>query len=171
MTALPSPQPQTHRIQSRRANFFPARTLALLLAASVLAAVAPTYAATSAGRGVYTIAQAKAGKATFEQTCAICHGSHLQGKVGPALAGKQFLSVSEFQGLTAWFLYNFMSHHMPQNDPGSLSKKQYTDLMAFVLNANGYPAGNTELKPTKKVLQAIKIEPQAGQSSAGKPPQ
>ena len=49
--------------------------------------------------GYYTQAQATAGQAVFNQTCSICHGEHLEGKVGPALAGEQFLSVSQFQNL------------------------------------------------------------------------
>ncbi len=111
-------------------------------------------------RGYYTKSQAAAGRAIFNQTCAICHGHHLQGGVGPALAGKEFLSVSQFQQITAEYFYHFMSTHMPLTDPGSLTKTQYLDLMAYFLATNGYASGPNELTANDEELKAIKIEPQ-----------
>ena len=67
----------------------------------------------------YTEAQADAGQTVFASQCAICHGDKLEGKVGPALAGEQFLSVSQYQELTAGFLYKTISRQMPKNAPGS----------------------------------------------------
>ncbi len=111
-------------------------------------------------KGDYTKAQAAAGRAIFNQTCAICHGDHLQGGVGPALAGKEFLSVSQFQQVTAEYFYHFMSTHMPLTAPGSLTKTQYLDLMAYFLAVNGYASGPNELTANDEELKAIKIEPQ-----------
>ncbi|MGH7041043.1 MAG: c-type cytochrome [Acetobacteraceae bacterium] len=128
-------------------------------------------AAPAAAQGDYTAAQAAAGKAEFAQVCAICHGDHLQGKVGPALSGQMFLSVSQYQGLTAWYLYHFMSTHMPQNAPGSLTQTQYLDLMAYILKFNGYPAGADPLTPNETELKTIKIAPQTGTEAASKAPQ
>jgi mono/diheme cytochrome c family protein len=116
--------------------------------------------AQSGAAGDYTKAQATAGKGVFDKTCAVCHGDHLQGGVGPALAGDQFLSVSQFQKISAEYFYNFMSTHMPLTDPGSLTKQQYLDIMAYMLEVNGYHAGSHELTDNKEELQAIKIEPQ-----------
>jgi mono/diheme cytochrome c family protein len=116
--------------------------------------------AQSGAAGDYTKAQATAGKDVFDKTCAVCHGDHMQGGVGPALAGNQFLSVSQFQKISAEYFYNFMSTHMPLTDPGSLTKQQYLDIMAYMLEANGYPSGSHELTDNKQELEAIKIEPQ-----------
>lgn len=145
-------------------------SLRVCLLAPILAAawVLPAEANGNAA-GYYTSAQAASGQTVFEQVCAICHGDHLQGKVGPALAGQQFLSVSQFQGLTAWYLYQFMSTHMPQNAPGSLPKTQYDDLMAFILKTNGYPSGSVELTGNKVRLEALKIAPQANTSASSQP--
>jgi S-disulfanyl-L-cysteine oxidoreductase SoxD len=41
-----------------------------------------------------------------------------------------------------------------------LSKEQYLDLMAYMLEVNGYPAGSHQLTDNNEELQAIKIEPQ-----------
>jgi S-disulfanyl-L-cysteine oxidoreductase SoxD len=125
-----------------------------------------TIGSSQAATGYYTTAQATAGQAVFDQTCSICHGEHLEGKAGPALAGEQFLSVSQFQNLTAEFLYKFMSKQMPANAPGSLSKTQYLDVLAYILEVNGYPAGSRQLTADDQTLNQIKIEP-TGKSQGG----
>jgi mono/diheme cytochrome c family protein len=107
----------------------------------------------------YTDAQADAGQTVFATQCAICHGDKLEGKVGPALAGEQFLSVSQYQELTAGFLYKTISRQMPKNAPGSLSKTQYLDVLAYILKVNGYPAGPRQLTDDDHELKRIKIEP------------
>ncbi|MGH7103075.1 MAG: c-type cytochrome [Acetobacteraceae bacterium] len=132
--------------------------LTLLLPMASAAAYAKPNA--MASKGTYTKSQASTGQAIFDSTCAICHGQHLQGGVGPALSGKQFLSVSQFQQITADYFYHFMSTHMPQTDPGSLTKTQYLDLMAYFLEVNGYASGPDELTANDEELKAIKIEPQ-----------
>lgn len=111
-------------------------------------------------QGYYTKAQAEAGRAIFHETCAICHGDNLQGGAGPALAGQQFLSVSQYQQITAEYFYDFMSTHMPLTHPGSLTPAQYLDIMAYFLEVNGYPSGAQELTANSEELKGIKIEPQ-----------
>jgi len=135
-----------------------ALVLTLLLPMATADALAQTNS--SAAKGYYTQAQASAGQTVFKNVCAICHGDHLQGGVGPALSGKEFLSVSQFQQITAQYFYDFMSTHMPLTDPGSLSKTQYLDLMAYFLQVNGYASGPTELTANEEELKQIKIEPQ-----------
>jgi len=107
----------------------------------------------------YTDAQAQAGQTLFHAQCAICHGETLEGKVGPALAGATFLSVSQYQKLNADYLFRFMSKHMPANAPGSLSQAQYLDSLAYILKVNGYPAGQQPLTADDQQLAQIKIEP------------
>jgi mono/diheme cytochrome c family protein len=133
-----------------RFSFFAAASLATCFIMTGAAGAAESH---------YTQAQAAEGKTVYAQQCAICHGDQLQGKVGPALAGSQFLSVSQFQELTADYLYQFMAKHMPANAPGSLSQTQYVDLMAYILEVNGYPAGSRQLTADDHELTQIKIEP------------
>jgi len=130
--------------------------LSALLALVVMVGAARDACATG---GYYTEAQAQAGQTLFGAKCAICHGDNLQGKAGPALAGQQFLSVSQYQQLNADYLYLFMSKQMPQNAPGSLSKTQYLDALAYILKVNGYPSGKQPLTADNKRLTQIKIEP------------
>jgi mono/diheme cytochrome c family protein len=135
-----------------------ARTFCFLTAV-VLATCAAVAATDGASHSYYTEAQATAGQAVFAQQCAICHGDHMEGKVGPALAGNQFLSVSQYQELTADYLYRFMAKQMPANAPGSLSQTQYLDVLAYILEVNGYPAGPRQLTANDSELTQIKIGP------------
>lgn len=135
-------------------------TIALALAFLFPISWVAAQTAPSAGHGYYTQAQADAGKDIFQKVCAVCHGAQLQGGAGPALAGKQFLSVSQFQEITAAYFYHFMSTHMPLTNPGSLSQTQYLDIMAYFLEVNGYASGSHPLAADDTELKAIKIEPQ-----------
>jgi hypothetical protein len=47
---------------------------------------------------------------------------------------------------------------MPQNAPGSLSGQQNADILAFMLSANKFPTGTTELGTNAMLLKAIKFE-------------
>src|ERR1700745_2061023 len=90
--------------------------------------------------GVYTDAQAARGEAGFGAHCANCHGANLGGTgEAPALAGPQFLS--DFDGLTLGDLFDRIRTTMPQDNPGSLMRDQYADILAFILKANALPSG------------------------------
>jgi mono/diheme cytochrome c family protein len=134
------------------------RAASLLGLISLIAANGSATSAQTVG-SYYTDAQAVAGQTVFASQCAICHGDSMEGKVGPALAGEQFLSVSQFQELTAGFLYRTMSKQMPKNAPGSLSKTEYLDVLAYILKVNGYPAGPKQLTADNSELNKIKIVP------------
>ena len=112
---------------------------ALLLAALLLqrgeAAPAPP--------PLYTQAQARQGRAVFEQHCASCHGKRLEGRVAPALKGAKFASVQA--GFTIQQSFEFLSVEMPAYAPGSLTPSQYVEITAFLLQQNGYPAGSVAL--------------------------
>ncbi|MGD2139431.1 MAG: cytochrome c [Burkholderiales bacterium] len=91
---------------------------------------------------LYTAKQAKAGKRIFENKCVTCHGAHLQGKSAPSVAGKDFLQVANRNGWTLGDLRNIVVYNMPFNDPGTLSKHQYADVIAYLLASNCYPSGD-----------------------------
>jgi mono/diheme cytochrome c family protein len=99
--------------------------------------------AAGAPPALYTPAQAQRGHAVFERHCAVCHGAHLEGRVGPALKGEKFASVKA--GFTIQQIFDLLSVEMPAYAPGSLTPKQYVQIMAFLLQQNGYPAGRNAL--------------------------
>jgi hypothetical protein len=42
-------------------------------------------------------------------------------------------------------MFNFVAKLMPAATPGSLTHVQYVEIMAFILQQNGYPPGGHEL--------------------------
>ena len=124
--------------------------LILLIAGAGLAAAQTA----SVWDGVYTDAQAARGETGFGAHCANCHGANLGGTgEAPALAGPQFLS--DFDGLTLGDLFDRIRTTMPQGNPGSLTRDQYADILAFVLKANALPSGAKELDRRSEYLKAI----------------
>ena len=47
---------------------------------------------------------------------------------------------------------------MPSDDPGSLSTRQYSDIVAYILSVNEFPAGQKELDREMDSLNEIRIE-------------
>lgn len=109
---------------------------------------------------LYTEAQAKAGHATFETHCSMCHGKELQGISGPSLVGQGFASAANNYTVAA--IFDELSQQMPAGNPGSLKKTEYADIMAFILKKNGYPSGKTALaysaaqSSTAKLVSQVK---------------
>ena len=54
-------------------------------------------------------------------------------------------------------LYNYLIEFMPYDDPGGLEEKTYVDIIAYLLQENGYPAGSQELVPKIEALRTIRI--------------
>jgi S-disulfanyl-L-cysteine oxidoreductase SoxD len=54
-------------------------------------------------------------------------------------------------------LYYVVRTSMPYSEPGKLSRQQYMDVIAYVLNMNGYQEGEQELVPNTIALKAITI--------------
>ena len=46
---------------------------------------------------------------------------------------------------------------MPEDGPGRLSDREYSDVVAYMLDRNDYPAGETELPADKAALDRIMI--------------
>jgi S-disulfanyl-L-cysteine oxidoreductase SoxD len=107
--------------------------------------------------GVYTKAQAARGQAVYAEECMRCHGENLGGgEGGPPLAGKEFLE--KWNGKTAGTLFSTIRKTMPSDDPGNLSARQYSDLVAYILSVNEFPAGQKELDRETASLDEIRIE-------------
>src|SRR6185436_7749344 len=115
--------------------------------------------------GVYSAAQAARGQQLYKAQCAACHGNTLEGTSGPPLVGDGFLSNWSAQPLTN--LAAKIQKTMPFNLPGSLSKNQSADLVAYVLQAGKYPAGQAELSDA--VLAQIVFPTVRGSTVAGAP--
>jgi polar amino acid transport system substrate-binding protein len=97
----------------------------------------------NAAPGLFTLAQAGSGKQKFLDNCAQCHGDTLAGRAGPALKGPHFApAAAQFH---VGDIFTVVSQNMPATEPGSLPKDDYVEIMAFLLQQNGYPAGHKAL--------------------------
>ncbi len=107
--------------------------------------------------GAYTEEQAKRGEALYQKECKSCHGVGLAGgESSPPLTGGAFLS--NWNGLTLGDLFERVRKTMPQNAPGKLNRQQNADVLAFLLSANKFPAGKTELSRQTEFLKEIRFD-------------
>jgi hypothetical protein len=77
------------------------------------------------------------------------------GDSAPPLAGSNFLN--NWNGTTTGDLFSRIKDTMPADDPGSLSGKTVSDIEAFMLETNGFPAGTTPLPTDPQLMGATKI--------------
>lgn len=139
-------------------------TVAGLLALSAFAAPEPLPSnIRSVWSGVYTTLQAERGRATFEQACAACHKADLSGRGPiPALRGETFTGGRHGQSVAD--LYEAIRSTMPPGRPASLTPEAYADVVAYLLAANSFPPGNSELPSHRDALRAIVFDERADKS-------
>jgi mono/diheme cytochrome c family protein len=123
----------------------------LIMSAAVLglSGVIAAQSTKSVKAGVYTAAQADRGVTLFRSKCASCH------------APNRFtddLFYTSFAGKPLWEMFDVISDSMPEDDPGSLKKEEYADVIAYLLKLNNFPAGETDLPIDKEALSLIMME-------------
>lgn len=106
---------------------------------------------------VYTDGQAARGQMTYDQQCRACHGATLGGGPGPPLAGADFLRVWNKVPLAD--LADKIQNTMPATSPGSLSRAQATDIVAYLLKTSAFPAGSAELRGDETLKQIALVAP------------
>jgi mono/diheme cytochrome c family protein len=140
------------------------KTLLACLTAAALAATTATpalYAQDSDAivtiwDGLYTGAQAERGKATFDQSCSRCHNSNLRGSDrGPTLVGDEFLASWLDGSLEA--LFSFIRDSMPDGNASTVNDARKADVLAYILQRNGFPTGTAELPPDTAKLEMVQI--------------
>lgn len=119
---------------------------ALVTMSNLNAQAEPSSAKTTKGR-VYSATQATRGEQTYMSTCVSCHPPS-------TYKGAVFLN---WQGRTLGELLEFLTEKMPKNEPGSLSPKEYTQVVAYLLKINGMPAGRVDLPADPAALRGITI--------------
>ncbi|MDA1080701.1 MAG: cytochrome c [Gemmatimonadetes bacterium] len=99
--------------------------------------------------GVYSARQATRGEAVFRSSCLECH-------VPTDYTDDAF--ASRFVGGTAYDMYEQIRSSMPQENPGSLTNAQYTDLVAYLFQLNRLPTRAIDMPAVVDSLKAIKVE-------------
>ncbi len=106
---------------------------------------------------VYTEEQAARGLAAYVEQCSTCHGRDLEGAdMTPPLTGSGFLS--NWDGLSVGDLYERIRVSMPLNRPGSLTRQENADVIAYLLRFSQFPAGKQELSRDTAILKQILIK-------------
>ena len=103
-------------------------------------AAAPPVAAGEQDRtvndGVFTTAQAAAGQMVYDAQCKTCHNKRFYRDTLRAWNNQPLL-----------YLWETVLGTMPADNPGSLMLEEYTDVIAYILQQQGFPAGDNELDP------------------------
>ncbi len=116
----------------------------------------PTTAGATVASGVYTADQAKRGQAVYLDACSKCHLDDLSGgSSSPPLVGDDFLAG--WKNKSVGVLFDEVRMTMPFDDPGKLTPEQNADVIAYILSANKFPAGATELAHESAPLNQIQI--------------
>ena len=106
--------------------------------------------------GVYTAAQAERGRSAYLQSCASCHADDLRGKgTAPSLVEESFVFL--WGDMSVGDLFERTRMLMPSDRPGSLAADTYADIIAFIAQKNGFPAGSTDLGADVAALKQILI--------------
>jgi len=108
--------------------------------------------------GIYTEEQAARGADRFNESCISCHGSGTSGAPALSTSGDVFLENWGEDYLAS--LFDRLRTTMPARAPGSLPDSAYVDLVTFMLESNGFPAGAGEL--TLEMLPNIRVEGRDG---------
>ena len=126
----------------------PTKHIALTLTVLALLSCAATADPRTTNDGVYTREQAEAGERLYQEQCITCHDK------------KYFRPVFKvWDGRSLGLLYTVMSTSMPESNPGGLPRKDYVDILAYILKLNRYREGDTELDYSDGALDEITIAP------------
>jgi S-disulfanyl-L-cysteine oxidoreductase SoxD len=134
--------------------------LTITSAAAPAAAAQPAAAATRyAWDGVFTDVQADRGEREYGRTCSHCHGLSLEGdgaREVPTLVSDPF--QRRWRGRTVQALFDTLMRSMPADDLGTLTPRAAADLIAYLLRANGAPAGQTPLPSEGEAIASVVID-------------
>ncbi|HVS14826.1 MAG TPA: PQQ-binding-like beta-propeller repeat protein [Thermoanaerobaculia bacterium] len=106
----------------------------------------------------FTADQVEKGRALYQQHCASCHGPRLQGEhVTPPLVGERF--DRSWRGRSAGALVFHLRRMPPEplHSPGGLGDETYANILAHILQANGFEAGDQALPSDLETLQRLTI--------------
>jgi mono/diheme cytochrome c family protein len=155
--------------------------IALILASSLAAHSQNSYQTGSAARTYYSKKQADLGKVLYTQNCSKCHLETLKGTcaaematfpksyvcagdgTAPPLAGEPFMerfhSVADLYSRTKW--------SMPKDNANGLSVADNLKIVAYVLQVNGLPAGDQDLKADTDAMKAMVLRDPGSAKHAG----
>ena len=103
--------------------------------------------------GWYSNEQAAGGEKLFAHFCSGCHGAKLEGARGPALSGVAW--QQRFGGATLLHLWGEIKGPMAEYAGTSFTTQESLDILAFLLQQNGLPAGKQPLADTRELSATL----------------
>ena len=134
----------------------------LLLLLGTTIAQAQQSGAKSTASGVFTAEQAKSGERSFQAKCATCHGADLHSTDAEAPDLTEGAFKFGWDGKTVANRFEQIRSTMPLGNARGLDDQTYIDIVAYILQFNGIPAGNQKLEPNVRSLEQIVIAVPAG---------
>lgn len=99
--------------------------------------------------GVFSQKQAARGEGVYKTSCQSCHATS-------EYTGDKFkvawVSKSVFD------LFETIRTQMPEDNPGSLERQEYVDVVTYIFSLNAYPAGENDLPADDEALKKVKID-------------
>ncbi|MCH2356613.1 MAG: cytochrome c [Pseudomonadales bacterium] len=86
--------------------------------------------------GIFTEAQVNAGEVVYDASCKTCHNMRFYRD-----------TLKSWNNQPLIYLWETIMGTMPADNPGSLLLEEYTDVIAYILSENGFPAGDMKLDP------------------------
>ena len=107
--------------------------------------------------GVYSTKQAERGEGVYKTSCQSCHTKS-------EYTGDKF--KTHWVSKSVFDVFNQIRTEMPEDNPGSLERQDYIDVVAYIFLLNAYPAGANDLPGDDDGLKKIKIDNPPGLFSA-----
>jgi cytochrome c len=120
------------------------RVLIAGVAAALIATIVPGYLPKVTQAQNDASGQIASGASLYAEWCSMCHGMDGEGGEGPPVVAPR--SLASFR--TAARFFDFLSTSMPQDFPGLLTDPEYYDLVALILDWNGFNADGLPVDPT-----------------------
>jgi nitrate/TMAO reductase-like tetraheme cytochrome c subunit len=101
----------------------------------------------------YSVEQASRGAKLFEHSCSSCHGAKLEGVSGPALRGDTW--QQRFGGAKLLTVWGEIKGPMAEYAGTTFTTQQSLDILAYLLEENGLPAGAQALTDTRVLSDTL----------------
>jgi len=99
--------------------------------------------------GIFTDAQARRGRTTFDEVCSECHTtSEFRGRTFQRNWGRR----------TVYSFFRTIRSTMPDDNPGGLEEQVYLDVVSYILSMNGHDGGAAELGADSP-MREVRIAP------------
>lgn len=107
--------------------------------------------------GVFSEQQAGRGEGVYRAVCQSCHAK-------TEYTGDKF--KLDWVSKTVYDIFDSIRTLMPDDNPGSLERQEYIDVVAYIFSLNAYPPGASDLPTDDDGLKKLRIDNPPGLSAS-----